>query len=251
MNLLLLEPDEPSPDGTARLTGDRLRHLRDVLRAGPGSALRAGVLGGNVGTAEVLALGEAEAVLRCTFDRAPPPRPGLDLVLALPRPKALRRVLAASASMGVDRLVLLAAARVEKSYFASPVLQPDRIRKHLLDGLEQAQDTVLPEVHLEPRFRPFVEDRMDALLGPGERWLLHPGDEGPRTPSDEGRLALAVGPEGGWVPFERDLLQSRGFRSLGFGPRTLRTETIVPYALGWATGRRRAADRLYLGAGRR
>jgi RsmE family RNA methyltransferase len=175
----------------------------------------------------------------------------VNLVLALPRPKALRRVLAASASMGVDRLVLLAAARVEKSYLSSPVLRPDRIRKHLLDGLEQAQDTVLPEVHLEPRFRPFVEDRMDALLGPGERWLLHPGEEGPRTPSDDGRLALAIGPEGGWVPFERDLLQARGFRPLGFGARTLRTETVVPYALGWATGRRRAADRLYPGTGQR
>jgi RsmE family RNA methyltransferase len=147
--------------------------------------------------------------------------------------------------------VLLAAARVEKSYLSSPVLRPDRIRKHLLDGLEQAQDTVLPEVHLEPRFRPFVEDRMDALLGPGERWLLHPGEEGPRTPSDDGRLALAIGPEGGWVPFERDLLQARGFRPLGFGARTLRTETVVPYALGWATGRRRAADRLYPGTGQR
>jgi RsmE family RNA methyltransferase len=251
MNLLLLSPDELSADGTARLTGDRLCHLREVLGVRPGSTVRAGVVGGNVGTAEILALTETEAVLRPALDQPPPSRPGVDLVLALPRPKALRRVLAAAASLGVDRLVLLAAARVEKSYLASPVLRPDRIRKHLLDGLEQAQDTLLPEVHLEQRFRPFVEDRMDALLGPGERWLLHPGDEGPRTPSDDGRLALAIGPEGGWVPFERDLLQSRGFHPLGFGARTLRTETVVPYALGWATGRRRAADYLYLGTGRR
>ncbi len=251
MNLLLLLPDELSADGTARLGGERLRHLREVLGVAPGRTIRVGVLGGKVGTAEVLTLDAEEAVLRCVLDQAPAPRPAVDLVLAVPRPKALRRILAASASMGIDRLVLLAAARVEKSYLASPVLQPDRIRKHLLDGLEQAQDTVLPEVQVEPRFRPFVEDRMEALLGPGERWLLHPGDEGPRTSSNEGRLALAIGPEGGWVSFERELLQARGFRPLGFGPRTLRTETVVPYALGWATGRRRAADRLYLGTGQR
>jgi len=238
LNLLLLEPDELSTDGTARLSGARLRHLREVLRAGPGSTLRTGVLEGNIGSAEVLSLSNDEAVLRITLDQPPPPRPGVDLVLAIPRPKALRRVLAASASMGVDRLVLLAAARVEKSYFASPVLQPERTRKHLIDGLEQAQDTVLPEVLLEPRFRPFVEDRLDALLGPGERWLLHPGDDGPQRPAPDGRLALAIGPEGGWVPFERTLLESRGFRPLGFGPRTLRTETVVPFALGWAIGRR-------------
>lgn len=238
MNLLVLLPDELSADGTAHLGGERLGHLREVLGVAPGHIVRAGVLGGKVGTAEVLALDSAEAVLRCTFDQPPPPRPGVDLVLAVPRPKALRRILAAAASLGVDRLVLLAAARVEKSYLGSPVLTPGRIRKHLLDGLEQGQDTMLPEVIVETRFRPFVEDRMDALLGPGERWLLHPGDDGPRQPSSDGRLALAIGPEGGWVPFERTLLEAHGFRALGFGARTLRTETVVPFALGWATGRR-------------
>lgn len=238
MNLLVLLPDELSSDGMARLGGERLRHLREVLGVAPGRTVRAGVLGGNVGTAEVLSLDAEEAVLRCALDQPPPPRPEVDLVLAVPRPKALRRILAAAASLGVDRLVLLAAARVEKSYLGSPALAPEQVRKHLVDGLEQAQDTVLPEVTLEPRFRPFVEDRMDALLGPGERWLLHPGDEGPRSPSPLGRLALAIGPEGGWVPFERALLEAGGFRPLGFGPRTLRTETVVPFALGWATGRR-------------
>ncbi len=238
MNLLVLLPDELSADGTARLAGARLRHLREVLHATPGRTLRSGLLGGQVGTAEVLSMDAEAAVLRVTLQRPPPPRPGVDLVLAVPRPKALRRILAAAASVGVDRLVLLAAARVEKSYLASPVLTPETLRTHLLDGLEQAQDTVLPEVLVEPRFRPFVEDRMDALLGPGERWLLHPGDDGPRRPSPEGRLALAIGPEGGWVPFERTLLEARGFRPLGFGPRTLRSETVVPFALGWATGRR-------------
>ena len=238
MNLLVLLPDELSAEGTARLAGARLRHLREVLHARPGSTLRAGLLGGQVGTAEVLSMDAEAAVLRVMLDRPPPARPGVDLVLAIPRPKALRRILATVASVGVDRLVLLAAARVEKSYLGSPVLTPETLRKHLLDGLEQAQDTVLPEVLVEPRFRPFVEDRMDALLGPGERWLLHPGDDGPRRPSPEGRLALAVGPEGGWVPFERALLEARGFRPLGFGPRTLRSETVVPFALGWATGRR-------------
>lgn len=238
MNLLLLLPDELSVDGTARLAGPRLRHLREVLHARAGSTLRAGLLGGRLGTAEVLSMGPEEAVLRPTLDQPPPPRPGVDLVLAVPRPKALRRILAAVAALGVDRLVLLAAARVEKSYLGSPVLASERIRRHLLDGLEQAQDTVLPEVSLETRFRPFVEDRMESLLGPGERWLLHPGDDEPTRPSPEGRLALAIGPEGGWVPFERTLLEARGFRPLGFGPRTLRTETVVPFALGWATGQR-------------
>jgi RsmE family RNA methyltransferase len=234
MNLFLLDPEELSSDGTTRLSGPRLRHLGEVLKVVPGATVRVGVLGGRLGTAEVLSVGAGQAVLRVAVDLRPPPRPGVDLLLAVPRPKALRRILPAVASLGVDRLVLVAAARVERSYLDSSVLAPETMRRHLLDGLEQAQDTVLPEVSLEPRFRPFVEDRMDGLLGPGERWLLHPGDGGPRRPSPEGRLALAIGPEGGWVPFERALLEVHGFRPLGFGARTLRTETVVPFALGWA-----------------
>lgn len=237
MNLLLLTPDEVRADGTAQVGGRRARHVAEVLRAGPGDTVRAGVLGGKLGTARLLSLEGEEVVLALTFADEPPPRSGVDLLLALPRPKALRRILAAVASLGVDRLVLLNAARVEKSYFDAQVLAPERTRKHLIDGLEQARDTILPEVHLAPRFRPFVEDTLDGLLGPGQRWLLHPGPDTPPLHPPGGRITLAVGPEGGWVPFERELLAARGFQPLSLGTRSLRTETVVPFALGWATAR--------------
>jgi RsmE family RNA methyltransferase len=237
MNLLLLAPDELLPDGTARVQGRRARHVAEVLRAGPGDTLRAGVLGGKLGTARLLALEEDGAHLALTLTDPPPSRPGVDLLLAMPRPKALRRVLAAVASLGVDRLVLLNAARVEKSYFDSRVLAEARMHKHLLDGLEQAQDTVLPEVIVAERFRPFVEDTLEGLVGPSERRVLHPGPMEAGRPSAGERLVLAIGPEGGWVPFERELLAAHGFTPLGLGPRTLRTETVVPFALGWAAAR--------------
>jgi len=237
MNLLLLSPDELLPDGTARVRGRRARHVADVLRAGPGDTLRVGLLGGKLGTGQLLALDADGAHLQLQLTEPPPPRAGVDLILAMPRPKALRRVLAVVASLGVDRLVLLNAARVEKSYFDSKVLAEARIRKHLLEGLEQAQDTVLPEVQVEERFRPFVEDTLEELIGPSHRRLLHPGpDDGLRPPGGE-RLVLAIGPEGGWVPFERELLAVHGFTPLGLGTRTLRTETVVPFALGWAAVR--------------
>jgi len=237
MNLLLLAADELLPDGTARVQGRRARHVAEVLRAGPGDTLRAGVLGGRLGTARLLALESDGAVLEVTLTEPPPPRPGVDLLLAMPRPKAVRRVLAAVASLGVDRLVLLNAARVEKSYFDSKVLAEARIHKHLLDGLEQAQDTVLPEVIVAERFRPFVEDALEGLVGPSQRRVLHPGPMEGSPPSAAERLVLAIGPEGGWVPFERELLAAHGFTPLGLGPRTLRTETVVPFALGWAAAR--------------
>ncbi|MGZ6143143.1 MAG: RsmE family RNA methyltransferase, partial [Myxococcales bacterium] len=154
--------------------------------------------------------------------------PGVDLLLAMPRPKALRRILPAVSSLGVDRVVLVNAARVEKSYFDSKVLAsvPELLRL----GLEQARDTVPPQILVRERFRPFVEDELEATLQ-GVRMLAHPAAErAPAAPA--GRAVIAIGPEGGWVPFEIALLEQHGFAPFSLGPRTLRVEVAVPYALG-------------------
>jgi RsmE family RNA methyltransferase len=247
LNLLLLDASDFRADGTAELTGRAARHVLEVLRARPGDVVRVGRTEGGVGTGEVLEAGAERVLLRVRLDGMPPPRPLVDVLLALPRPKVLRRLLASAAALGVDRLVLLNAAKVEKSYFASPVLQPEAMARALRDGLEQARDTRAPEVQVAKLFRPFVEDSLEGLLGPSLRLLLEPGLEGdaagPPQVQVGVRVALAIGPEGGWVPFERELLGQQGFRSVSFGPRTLRVEAVLPYALGWLSGIRTQGHR--------
>lgn len=235
MNLLLLEPDELAADGTATVTGRRLRHAREVLHLQAGASLRVGVLSGAIGRGEVLALEVDRLVLRFEALDPPPRRPGIDLLLAMPRPKALKRLLPAIAALGVDRVALVNAARVEKSYFDSPSLTPEAVHEAFVWGAEQARDTMLPGLLIEPLLKPFVEDRLDAWLGPTERLLGDPS--GPvalaawRRPHGR-RVALAIGPEGGWVPFERELFAAHGFTAVHAGERILRTETAVPYLLG-------------------
>jgi len=237
MNLLLLREEDFREDGTVRLTGRRLLHAREVLHAATGDALRIGRMGGLLGTGEVLRLDETELVLRPALTEAPPPRAGADLLLAVPRPKALRKILPAAASLGVDRIVLVNAARVEKSYFGSGVLSPESIEELLVLGLEQARDTRLPEVLVRERFRPFVEDELDGLSPETSRRVAHPG--APAAPARNARrLVLAIGPDGGWVPFELELMAAHGFVAFGLGPRTLRVEVAVPYALGAVRGDR-------------
>ena len=242
MNLLLLRQGELGPDGTARLTGRRLLHAQEVLKAQRGDALRVGVLDGELGTGEVLSLDPAALVLRVSLGAQPPPRAGVDLLLALPRPKALKKILPALASFGAGRIVLLNAARVERSFFSSPVLEPAALEELLCLGLEQARDTRLPEVMLRERFRPFVEDELDALFaGQPVRLLAHPGApplrsvlpaRPPAAAAPAAPLLLAIGPEGGWVPFELALLGARGFAPVSLGARPLRTEVAVSALLG-------------------
>jgi RsmE family RNA methyltransferase len=220
-------------DGTARLEGRRHEHAREVLRVRAGETLRVGVRGGRCGTGEVLAEDADGLLLRVRLDADPPPRAGVSLLLALPRPKALRRVVPAVASLGVDRVVLVNAARVERSYFGSGVLAPASLAALADLGLEQARDTVPPRIEVRERFRPFVEDELDAWAGPSTRLVLHPPAPAPLS-RVEGRLTLAIGPDGGWVPFEVDLLARQGFRPVSLGPRVLRVEVAVVHALGRA-----------------
>lgn len=234
MNLVLLEPGELDPDGTARIAGRRAGHVREVLRARPGDRVLAGVVGGMMGEAELLAEGADGLVLAPRLDREPPPPSPVSLLLALPRPKILRRVLQAAAAMGVKKIALVGSYRVEKSYFGSPTLAPGALRAELLLGLEQGRDTVLPDLSLHRLFKPFLEDRLDQAFPEPVRLLAHPVDAVPldAQPPSGPRAVVAVGPEGGWTAYEAGRLREKGFLPVSLGPRPLRVDAAVPYAVG-------------------
>lgn len=232
MNLVLLLPEDLVAADRARLTGRRLQHVREVQRVTPGAKLAVGLLGGGMGRGVVRQVDDAALELEFTLDLAPPPKLPLTLVLALPRPKVLNRVVAAAASLGVARLVLLNAWKVEKAYWSSPRMRPENLREQLLLGLEQAKDTVLPELSLARLFRPFVEDVLPGLVGAGTGLLAHPGTGQGAPTVLAAPVTLAIGPEGGWIDAEVQGLRSAGLQPLDLGPRILRTETALAALVG-------------------
>ena len=227
MNLLLLDDADFVAADRVILRDRRLTHMQEVHRAESGDRLRVGRLGGQMGEGRLLRLDASEAELQVSFEQAPPAKLPLTLLLALPRPKMLRRVLQTVAAMGVPRLVLLNSYRVEKSFWQTPFLEPEAVREQLILGLEQARDTVLPEVIIEKRFKPFVEDRLPALAAGSLGLIGHPGPwpECPRALSEP--VTLAIGPEGGWIPYEVDKLCEAGLNPVQLGERILRVETAV------------------------
>ena len=227
MNLLLLEDGDFIAADRVLLSGRRLKHLQEVHRAEVGDSLRVGRLGGQMGQGQLLRLDAQAAELQVQFDQPPPAKLPLTLLLALPRPKMLRRVLQTVASMGVPRLVLLNSYRVEKSFWQTPFLEPAAIREQLILGLEQARDTLLPEVLMEKRFKPFVEDRLPQLAAGSLGLVGHPGDYPACPRAVEQAVTLAIGPEGGWIPYEVEKLQQAGLQPVQLGERILRVETAV------------------------
>jgi RsmE family RNA methyltransferase len=227
VNLLLLEDSDFIAADRVLLSGRRLKHLNEVHRAEAGDSLRVGHLNGLMGSGQLLRLDAEQAELSVQLDQAPPSKLSITLLLALPRPKMLRRVLQTISSMGVPRVILLNSYRVEKSFWQTPFLEPAAIREQLILGLEQARDTVLPEVIIEKRFKPFVEDQLPSIAAGTLGLTGHPGDYPGCPRAVEQPVTLAIGPEGGWIPYEVEKLQQAGLQPVQLGARILRVETAV------------------------
>lgn len=232
MNLILLFNDDFIDDQHVRLCERRRAHVQEVHRAELGDTLSVGLLNGKMGTGVVTANSEDNLELKVCLDQDPPPPLPLTLILALPRPKMLKRILQTITAMGVKKLILLNSYRVEKSYWQTPILKPEALLQQLILGLEQAKDTRLPEVILEKRFKPFVEDELRSVLGNSRALVAHPNTATPCPRSLDGPTTLAIGPEGGFIAYEIDKLEACGFEAVHIGPRILRVENAVPAILG-------------------
>ena len=227
MNLVLLYKEDFVAAGLVRLAGRRLDHIRSVHRVGLGDELTVGLLDGGLGKGRLTRLEEGLLEMTVELGSAPPPKLPLTLVLALPRPKVLNRVVAAATSMGVARIFLVNAWRVEKSYWKSPRLAEENLLLQRVLGLEQAKDTRLPDLHLRRLLRPFAEEELPALARETLALVAHPGAPGPCPRAVAGPVTLAIGPEGGFIPAEVELLVRAGFQAVDLGPRILRVETAV------------------------
>ncbi len=227
MNLLLLEDGDFTAEHQVRLSGRRLAHMLEIQQVAVGDSLRVGRINGLMGQGEVTALTSSHAELSVQLSTPPPAKLPLTLLLAMPRPKMFRRILQHCATLGVPEIILLNSYRVEKSFWQTPFLQPEVVRENLLLGLEQARDTVLPRVRIEKRFKPFVEDQLPDLINNQLALVAHPGEHPACPRGIDQPLTLAIGPEGGWIPYEVDKLTEAGMQPVQLGERILRVETAV------------------------
>lgn len=231
MNLILLTENDFVRENLVCLSGRRLQHVLEVHRAEPGEKLRIGLLNGMLGEGTVESINSDTLEMGIRLNQPPPPPLPCTLLLALPRPKMLKRVLQSVTSLGVKQIYLINSYRVEKSFWGSPLLQPEQLREQLLLGLEQARDTVMPEVHLRQRFKPFVEDELPRLAAETTALVAHPTAAQPFPRNVSGPTTLAIGPEGGFIPYELEKLQETGLSTFSLGERILRVETAVPVLL--------------------
>ncbi len=235
MNRILYRADEPV-EGLLTLRDHRAEHIRKVLRAHPGDTLKLGRINGPLAIGVIETLDHRTVTLRLSEGETPP-CPQTDLLLALPRPKVLKRLLPQIAALGVARLFLTNAARVERPYFDTHILTPGPLENALIEGLTQAGDTRLPEVRIIRQLKIFLEDEIRQATDATCRLVLHPGRGTSlrALPRTNERTLLAIGPEGGWIPYELERFDALGFTPVTLGPRILRTDTATLAALSLTT----------------
>ena len=239
MNRILFESDEIR-DGVATFGGDRAEHVMNVLHGEVGQVLKTGEINGRIGTGEIIECSNARVFesgnngpvikLRCRHQEESL-RPWVDLILAPPRPRVMKRLLPQLAALGVGRIFLVGAKKVEKDFWGATLLKSENYRPLLIDGLMQAGTSILPTLETRRNFGKFVKEELDGLWPSSRRIVAHPYD-GVRTferpdNSSVRTILLAIGPEGGWTDDEVALLEERGFSRYSLGPRILRTDTAT------------------------
>lgn len=232
MNLLLFSENELSSAGELLLVGEKAAHLRSVLKVEPGAKLKVGAIDGAIGRAEVMSIDSEVVRLKVNELNQPSEQANLTLLLAMPRPQMLKRVLELAPQFGVSQIHLVAAKKVEKSYFSSPLLRPENYRQYLLKGMEQAMVTSMPQIHIWQSFFQFAKSEACSISDDAFGVIAEVG--GPHSLNSfkdelvgEKKLAVAIGPEGGWTADEVAHFQSKGFALINLGKRVLRVDMAV------------------------
>lgn len=232
MNMILLFENDFIDPNTVVLAGRRHEHIVSVLKAEKGDNLNVGLINGPVGQGVVLDISPEKIWLTIAYTHDPVAKIPVTVISALPRPPVFRRVVAALTAMGVKKMVFIQTARVEKSFWNSPSLSEDHVRQTVILGLEQAQDTVVPEVVFFKYFKSFIDEDLPDIVKGKTAWLAHPQNAASCPANASGEHVLAVGPEGGFIDDEVEKFCRAGFQPVHLGPRILRVETAVQALVG-------------------
>lgn len=231
MNIVLLDPRQTQSEIWSISSKRQIEHLITHVNIQVGDTLKVGVREGKRYLTEIVEITAQAIRVKALNEEVVPQKLPVTLIVAMPRPKVLRRLIMDSVTLGVEKIILLHSYRVDKSYWQSPFLQ--QLDQYVTLGLEQAGDTIAPQIEIYKRFKPFVEDVLPTLISAQTpAYVAHPYTSVAMPFAIEHPCTMVIGPEGGFIPYEIELLKKNGCQAVSLGNRILRTETVISYVLG-------------------
>jgi 16S rRNA (uracil1498-N3)-methyltransferase len=219
-------------NGRAGIDGEEARHLTRVLRVEPGQRYEISD-NRNVYLAEIETARKEQVMFR-TLEKLPPEleRVHITLAMALIKFDHFEWTIEKATELGVEQIVPVETLRSERGLERAAPKRLERWRRIALEASQQSRRAHLPEV-AEPESLAAVLSRTADY-----HFVLDEQPEGaplaavlPPNRAVSDRVALLVGPEGGWTEEERARFAPAGWTPASMGPLILRAETAAIAAL--------------------
>lgn len=228
MRLTRCHVDLPlSPGQTFALPEAAANHLTRVLRLREGDECVLFNGDGRDHPARLISVGkrevQVEVLSSLAVARESPLR--LTLIQGIARGEKMDLILQKATELGVSRIQPVNAERTEVKLDAERLdKRVAHWRSVIVSACEQSGRAEVPELLPPTGLMPAAQACDAADL----RLLLDPAGDlslARLSPPDGAGIVVAIGPEGGWSPRDREILLASGFLGLRLGPRILRTET--------------------------
>lgn len=228
---------------------ERYLHITKILKLKTGDFFKAGIINSELGRAQIKDITEKRIIFDFISTEKPHPLYPLHLILGIPRPIQLKRLLKDVSTLGVSSIHLVGTVLGEKSYITSSLIANGEITKYLIEGASQAGSTLLPSYS--------IYSSLNKALGQEGKWgeddvndenivrlLFDVENEEMRYNSKdkiplicdskgEKQIVLAIGSERGWARSERELFKKYNFATVTLGHRIMRCETATIAALSY------------------
>ena len=236
MNIVLFKQNEVI-NSIVTFSDYRFDHITTILKKEIGDYLKVGILNGKLGIGKIVEKDGTSISLKVELTDNPPAKLPVTLIVALPRPNTFKKILHTITVMGVKEVYFIKTNKVEKSFWSSPVLKESKVNNIILDGLMQAKDTIVPNIHFRKLFKPFIEDELPVICKNSNPIIFHPSDDGEKLKVDNSsEYVYLIGPEGGFTEYEVDkVTQVVSAKKVAMGERIMRVEQAIGTVLGYTS----------------
>jgi 16S rRNA (uracil1498-N3)-methyltransferase len=222
---------------SAALGGDEARHLTRVLRVQPGQQYEISD-NRSAWLAEIVeARGDRVRFHILEPIDTPPPPVRMTLCAALIKFDRFEWMVEKATELGVEDILPVETARTERGLFEASGKRSERWRRIARESAQQSRRTSIPEILPAVRFGQALKQDADYRYFLDEATAPPLLSALPTTPARRDRVAVLLGPEGGWTDEERGMALDAGWRGVSMGPQILRAETAATAALAVLTAR--------------
>lgn len=226
-------------ESTVTITGDDVKHIRNVLRGAVGDKLTICDCCGTVYHVEIASIDQeivCRILDRCGDENEPDVR--LTVVQAIPKGDKMESIIQKCVELGVSRIIpVYSEFTVVKSDPKGDANKLQRWQRIAREAAKQCCRGIIPTVDAPARLKDVarpMEDEVGLMA-----WERGKGDPREIIQSCGHRVRILVGSEGGFSTQEAQWAQDNGYALISMGPRILRSETAGPAlsaAIMFATG---------------